>query len=58
MDLFKKKDNYNTTKAFLEYKHIDLAIKRVVFRYKFISQMALNSIFLNLLIEAILLSCL
>jgi hypothetical protein len=32
----------------LEHRHTDLAIKRVVFRYEFISQMALNSIFLDL----------
>jgi hypothetical protein len=45
---FKRKDNYSKTKAFLEHMHTDLAVKRVVFRYEFISLMALNSIFLNL----------
>jgi hypothetical protein len=40
----------------LEHRHTNLAVKRVVFRYEFISQMALNSIFLNLWIEAVLLS--
>jgi hypothetical protein len=58
MGWFKGKDNYSKTKAFLDYKHIDLAVKCVVFRYEFISQMALNSIFLNLWIEVVLLSCL
>jgi hypothetical protein len=45
MGWFKGKNSYSKTKAFLEHSHTDLAIKRVVFRYEFISQMALNSIF-------------
>ena len=57
MGLFKGKDNYNKTKAFLEYKYTDLAIKRVVLRYEFISQMALNSIYFNLWTEVVSLSC-
>jgi hypothetical protein len=32
MDWFKGKDNYCKTKAFLEHRHTDLAVKRVVFR--------------------------
>jgi hypothetical protein len=56
MGWFKRKDSYSKTKAFVEHRHTDLAIKRVVFRYEFISQMALNSIFLNLWIEVVLLS--
>jgi hypothetical protein len=48
MGWFKEKDSYSKTKAFLEHRHTDLTIKRVVFRYEFISQMALNSIFLDL----------
>jgi hypothetical protein len=55
MGWFKGKDSYSKTKAFVEHRHTDLAIKRVVFRYEFISQMALNSIFLNLWIEVVLL---
>jgi hypothetical protein len=58
MDMFKGRDNYSKTKAFLEHKHTDLAVKHVVFKYEFISQMALNSIFFNLWIEAVSLSCL
>jgi hypothetical protein len=58
MGLFKGKDDHSKTKAFLEHTHTDLAVKRVVFRYEFISQMALNSIFFNLWIEAVSLSCL
>jgi hypothetical protein len=53
MDWFKRKDNYSKTKAFLDHRHTNLAIKHVVFRYEFIFQMALNSIFLNLWIEAV-----
>jgi hypothetical protein len=56
MGWFKEKDFYSKTKAFLEHRHTDLAVKRIVFRYKFISQMALNSIFLNMWIEVVLLS--
>jgi hypothetical protein len=58
MDWFKGKDNYSKTKAFLEHMHTNLVVKRVVFKYEFISQMALNSIFLYLWIKAVLLSCL
>jgi alpha-glucuronidase len=53
---FKGKDSYSKTKIFFEHMHTDLAVKRVVFRYEFISQMALNSIILDLWIEANLLS--
>jgi hypothetical protein len=56
MGLFKRKDSYSKTKVFVEHMHTDLAVKRVVFRYEFISQMVLNSIFLNLWIEVVLLS--
>jgi hypothetical protein len=56
MGWFKGKDSYSKTKAFVEHRHTDLAVKRVVFMYEFISQMALNSIFLNLWIENVLLS--
>jgi hypothetical protein len=56
MGWFKEKDSYSKTKAFVEHRHTDLAVKPVVFRYEFISQMALNSIFLNLWIEVVLLS--
>jgi hypothetical protein len=41
MGWFKGKDNYTKTKAFLEHRHTDLAVKCVVFRYEFISQMVL-----------------
>jgi hypothetical protein len=47
MGWFKGKNSYSKTKAFLEHRRTDLAIKRVVFRYEFISQMALNSKFLD-----------
>ena len=48
MGWFKGKDNYSKTKAFLDLRHTNLAVMRVVIRFEFISQMALNSIFLNL----------
>jgi hypothetical protein len=51
MGWFKGKDSYSKTKAFLEHRHTDLVIKRVVFRYEFISQMTLNSIFFAFGIE-------
>jgi hypothetical protein len=55
MGWFKGKDSYSKTKAFVEHRHTDLAVKRVVFMYEFISKMAWNSIFLNLWIEVVLL---
>jgi hypothetical protein len=56
MGWFKGKDSYSKTKAFLEHRHTNLTIKRVVFRYEFISQMAFNSIVLDLWIGAVLLT--
>ena len=53
MGMFKGKDYYNKTKTFVEYMHTNLAVKQVVFRYEFISQMALNSIFLKLWIKVV-----
>jgi hypothetical protein len=41
--IFKGKDSYTKTKAFKEQRHTDLAIKRVVFRYQFSSQLAFIS---------------
>jgi hypothetical protein len=58
MGWFKGNDSYSKTKTFLEHRHTDLAVKRVVFRYVIISQMALNSIFLDLWFEVVLLSSL
>jgi hypothetical protein len=45
--IFKGKDSYNKTKAFkdqrqTDQRQTDLAVKRVVFRYKFISKLAFN----------------
>ena len=54
MNWFKGKDSYSKTKAFVEHRHTDLAVRCVVFRYEFKSQMALNYIFLNLWIEVVL----
>jgi hypothetical protein len=33
MGFFKGKDSYSKTKAFVDHKQMDLAVKRVVFRY-------------------------
>jgi hypothetical protein len=41
--IFKRKDSYTKTKAFKDQRHTDLAVKRVIFRYEFISQLAFNS---------------
>jgi hypothetical protein len=38
--IFKGKDSYTKTKAFKEQRHRDLAVKRVVLRYQFSSQLA------------------
>jgi hypothetical protein len=43
MGWFKGKDSYSKTKAFEDLRHMDLAIKRVVFKSEFISQKALDS---------------
>jgi hypothetical protein len=43
MEMFKGKDSYSKTKAFKDQRHIDLAVKRVVFRYEFISLFSFNS---------------
>jgi hypothetical protein len=43
MGMFKGKDSYNKTKAFKDQRHTDLAVKRVVFRYEFISLFSFNS---------------
>lgn len=37
MGIFKGKKFYNKTKAFKDHKNTDFAIKRVVFKYEFIS---------------------
>jgi hypothetical protein len=44
---FKGKDSYSKTKAFKDHRFMDLAVKRVVHRYEFNSQMALSSISTN-----------
>jgi hypothetical protein len=41
--IFKGKDSYSKTKAFKDQRQTDLAVKRVVFRYQFFSQLAFNS---------------
>jgi hypothetical protein len=41
--IFKEKDSYTKTKAFKEQRHMDLAVKQVVFRYQFRSQLAFIS---------------
>jgi hypothetical protein len=41
--IFKGKDSYSMTKEFKDQRQTDLAVKRVVFRYKFISKLAFNS---------------
>ena len=41
--IFKGKDSYTKNKAFKVQRHIDLAIKRVIFRYQFNSQLAFIS---------------
>jgi hypothetical protein len=41
--IFKGKDSYSKTKAFKDQRQTDLVVKRVVFRYKFISKLAFNS---------------
>jgi hypothetical protein len=43
MGMFKEKDYYSKTKAFKDQRHTDLAVKRVVFRYEFISLFSFNS---------------
>ena len=43
MGMFKGKDSYSKAKAFVDHRHTDLSVKRIVFRYEFISQMAPNS---------------
>jgi hypothetical protein len=41
--IFKGKDSYTKTKAFKEQRYTDLAVKQVVFRYQFSSQLAFIS---------------
>jgi hypothetical protein len=41
--IFKGKDSYTRSKAFKEQRHTDLAIKQVVFRYQFSTQVAFIS---------------
>jgi hypothetical protein len=41
MGIFKGKDSYSKTKAFKDQRQTDLAVKRVVFRYEFVSQVQL-----------------
>jgi hypothetical protein len=41
--IFKEKDSYTKTKAFKEQRYTDLAVKRVVFRYQFSSQLVFIS---------------
>jgi hypothetical protein len=43
--IFKGKEFYSKTKAFKDQRHTDLAVKRVVFRYEFISQFSFKSTF-------------
>jgi hypothetical protein len=43
MGMFKGKDSYNKTKAFKDQRHMDLVVKRVVFRYEFIFLFSFNS---------------
>jgi hypothetical protein len=45
MGIFKGKESYSKTKAFKDQRHTDLAVKRVVFKYEFISQFSFTSTF-------------
>ena len=45
MGIFKGKEFYSKTKAFKDQRHMDLAVKRVVFKYEFIFQFSFKSTF-------------
>jgi hypothetical protein len=51
MGWFRGADTYSKSKAFTEHKHTDLAVKRVLFRYKIISQMIFYFISSSICIE-------
>jgi hypothetical protein len=51
MGWFRGVDTYNKTKAFTEHRHTDLAVKRIVFKYEIISQMAFDFISTSMCIE-------
>jgi hypothetical protein len=43
MGWFKGKDSYSKTKAFVDHRQMDLAVKCVVFMYEFIFKETFNS---------------
>jgi hypothetical protein len=51
MGWFRGVDTYSKSKAFTEHRHMDLAVKRVLFRYEIISQMIFYFISTSMCIE-------